>query len=362
MAHFILTGSSAITTPSSHSSPTLSLVLPGLFGRLRQWRNEYAYEPEAKTLAILLARADPHTLAVQDYESTLCALFSVYASANQDLPLAALSYRSDAGESAKGFCLRADPVHCVAGIDELVLRPPEVLAIDEAEALTLAGELEAHFSDYRWRLEVLHPQRWYLHLPEVQALKTYSLVQASGRDIRSLLPQGERTAFWHGVLNELQMLLHASAVNHLRELAGAHSINSVWLWGAGVAPERVQAYWQGVWSDQALARGLALSAGCPVQAPPQAARPWLDTLQGDHLYVDLSLLPAVQDDDLQAWTQALQHLEQTWFAPLFAALKAGVLGRLRVYSCDGRYFELSHRTARWRLWRRVPALTQWAPA
>src|SRR6185436_8180005 len=112
------------------------------------------------------------------------------------------------------------------------------------------------------------------------------------------------------LLTEIQMLLHSHAVNAAREARGEPAVNSLWFWGAGRLPGRVQGRWKSVTSDEPLALGLARLAGAAAHALPESADAWLEH-------------PATDGRHLVILDPAVEALERDWFAPLAAALRAG---------------------------------------
>ncbi|HSG90830.1 MAG TPA: hypothetical protein VLA56_16555, partial [Pseudomonadales bacterium] len=58
-----------------------------------------------------------------------------------------------------------------------------------------------------------------------------------GCDPGDYLPAGPDAGGFQTLLSEVQMTLHASPVNQRREALGLPVINSLWIWGGGVAPE-----------------------------------------------------------------------------------------------------------------------------
>jgi hypothetical protein len=168
-------------------------------------------------------------------------------------------------------------------------------------------------------------QRWYLRTASAPALVTTPAPDALGRDVDPLLPRGEDALHWHRRLNEIQMLLHEHPVNHAREARGAVPVNSVWLWGGGCMPE---CHWHGrfeVWSDSALARGLARCAGGACHELPADAHTWLHALRdARHLVAFDEELGPLESDP----AACLARLEREWFAPLLNALRAGGLDEM----------------------------------
>ena len=68
----------------------------------------------------------------------------------------------------------------------------------------------------------------------------------------------------------------------------------------------------------------------------------LDDLRQPQLYLDP-----------EAWSAAAEKLEREWFAPLFAAIRAGTLGQATLLTDSGKRFILTRRSARrWWRWRK----------
>jgi hypothetical protein len=266
---------------------------------------------------MLLARARASAGAAQGLYAWLGEAFGV-----DPLPAGALS----AGEA--GFWLRADPVHLSVMRDRLVLVPVTGLARAEAEALVDA--LNRHFAGTH-EFRVAQPDCWVLRTAPAP-LDTLSVSDMAGRDIDPQLPGGK----WPALLNEIQMALHEHPVNEARELP----VNSVWLWGAGELPARATGPWRSVTAEDPVALGLARLAGIARRAPARSAEDWLDAMPQDGRH--LVLLEA-------------EHtlLEEFWFAPLLAALKAGRVGMLSLHAPEaGLSFEIARGDLR-RFWRRA---------
>jgi hypothetical protein len=124
----------------------------------------------------------------------------------------------------------------------------------------------------------------------------------------------------------------------------------VWFWGGGVLPDAVPGVFAGMWSDDPLARGLALASGV-AWAPLPSAEQWLaQASQGEHVLV-LSPIPAGPGN-------LLEDLEQKWFTPMLRALRGRQLSMLSllVGRGDGTLrFDLSAGDL-WKFWRRAPVL------
>jgi len=339
----------------------LTLAVPGIFGPAAANRSDDAEAARLLTEGLSLralerffSRSLPHPS--HSPEPGLAAmLFGCFGVAREgpDWPVAAVTRGIDGGHGNGGWWLRADPVHLRAGMGELLLMDSADLRISAAEAASLATEINAQMSDSGLRLEPLAAKRWYLRLDAAPRLRTRAPSEVIGSPIGEHLPGGDDGRRWRALINDIQMILHASPVNRAREQRGEAAINSLWLWGGGHAPSMPPACWQGVWSDETLTAGLARLAHAPSEALPEDARAWLARAPspGQHLLVvSAGYLPA-RACDADAWRRFISHLEEDWVGPLLDALAAGHVGSIGLRTGGTRAFRLVRRRfGRW--WRR----------
>ena len=299
----------------------------------------------------LLARAQPAPLVADSLEAWLCATFDVSEQA-----IAAVTLRADGMEPGTSYWLRADPVHLRLQRDQLILHSGVSLGADEAAQL--CASLNAHFTGEGMHFFAPHPQRWYLQLDAVPGMTTHPLAQVTGRNVHAYLPQGPDALRWHGVFNEIQMLLFGHAVNQAREAHGELPINSVWLWGGGCAGEPLARPFARVFGDSDLARAFARTAGIPCAALLEDAVRCVEGGDGDTLIVWEGLHRAFQLGDLHVWRDELQRLEQCYAAPLLDMLRAGRIAQLTldILQTGAAHRFMLTRTAAWRLWRRAKPL------
>lgn len=319
----------------------LTLLVPGLL------RPELTESAPAPCLARMLSRADAEDCPA-GLESLLFALFSIVIPDGQDLPVAPVTRLHDTGEADGGFWLRADPVYCQADRDRVVMITHEGLQLSQQEAQDLAGELNALFADDGWEFQASTPMRWYLRLPEAPAWRTTPLSAVMGRTVYPYLPQGPEVARLHRALTEIEMLLFASRVNQARRAQGLLPVTNLWLWGGGCQPARPETGWADVWSDDALALGLARLAGIPRCSAPADFRAWRAQVvaPGRHLVE----LPVAED---------IAALEKHWFAPLALGLKSREISSLTLWAGGDRLYRLSSGKLR-RWWRRARPLKEMA--
>ncbi|HEX5364461.1 MAG TPA: hypothetical protein VFW59_09335 [Gallionella sp.] len=275
-------------------------------------------------------------------EEALCGLFAPSAGT----PIAAVSAAFDGLEA--GHWLRADPAYMQLHRTQLVMQPAG--RVTAGEAAQFCAALNEHFAGQGLEFVAPHPQRWYVRLPAMPDIRTVPLSQASGRDVRGLLPEGEEGPRWQQLFNEMQMLLFAHPLNELREARGEMPVNSVWLWGNGVAAIQTPCRYACVSSDEELAGMFAAAAGASFSGWTERWR----AEEGEQLLVWTGLRNALQQGDLHAWRTALQSFETNHAQPLWRALRAGDIAQLQldVPGEEGMRRIRLTRAGAWSLWRR----------
>jgi hypothetical protein len=309
-----------------------TLLLPDLI--LPRILHDDAYRAlHLPALERLLARADAVPLPGQGYEAWLCQSFGV--APQPDWPVAPLTLIVDGGDVEAGFWLRADPVHLRPVRDRVLLSDASALSVQPEEAQALVAALNGYLSDSTREFSAPHPQRWYLRLDAHPQIATRTLLEVTGKDIHPFLPAGPQALQWHRIVNEIQMLLHAHAVNEARAARDEPAINSIWLWGGGRFPETLGSAFRGLWSTDVFALGLARSAGLATAPDAADPRTWLEAVTRDQhaghqlIVLDQLMLPA-RHADVPLWRDRLAQLEQQWFAPLLHALGERRITRLSI--------------------------------
>ena len=303
----------------------------------------------------LLARAQRLPLSADSLEVWLCESFGV-----TNHSIAPVTLRSDNLEPGTAYWLRADPVHLRLQRDQLILQTEVPLSAEESAQLCTS--LNAHFAADGLHFFAPHPQRWYLQLNAAPEMTTHFLVQVVGKDVHAHLPQGKHALHWHGVFNEIQMLLFEHPVNQTREARGELPINSVWLWGGGHATEKLARPYIKIYGDSDLAASFALAADIPCECLPENATQCVTDREGDQLIVLEGLRRALQHGDLHAWREELQRFEQCCVEPLLGALRSGHIERLTLNipqaGAAGRFILTPG--AMWKLWLRPKMLARYS--
>jgi len=254
-------------------------------------------------------------------------------------PVAALTRRADAGSDAgDSLWLRADPAHVAPDLNGArLLGWGEGLGMDVLDAQALLPILRPLFGDAGFELDAPHPARWYLRMPPGTPLPEFTAPEdAVGDDLFAALPQGEDAVArrWRALITEVQIALHQHPWNRARVDHGRVAINSLWFWGAGVAPDSVQSGYMNVRSPDPLLQALAGESGAAIAAPAaDAPRGAI----GDSL-VDLRHL------------RSLEVLGSQVLPPLLASMERNEFDTLLLDFEDGTRLHL-RRGQRWRFWR-----------
>jgi hypothetical protein len=304
--------------------------------------------PPLPALELLLARARRTPSGAGDLESWLAGAFDLEG---DDFPAGALTALACGQAPGPHGWLRADPVHLRADRDRLILVPSPAFSVAAAEAEALAGALAPLLAG-KFTLFPLQPERWCLRVESEgeSTASSRSPIELAGANVDPHLPPKQ----WHRLLTEIQMALYGHPANTAREARGDPVVNSLWLWGAGKLPASARGPWQSVSAEDPAAIGLGRLAGMRHRAPGAGAGEWLGRApeEGRHLVVLDGLRGAQALGDLAGFARRLQVLEETWFAPLLAALKDGRVGMLTVRAPEaGMSFETTRADLR-HFWRR----------
>jgi hypothetical protein len=332
----------------------LELVVPALFPA------QGLPPASMPALELLLARGRRTHSPAGDLESWLARAFGLAKRSREStaVPAGALTALAHGVDPGAGLWLRADPVHLRAERDRVLLVPNQAFAVSAEEAQALTGALAPLLAG-KFILHAATPDQWCLRLDGQESIdiNAQSPISLAGADIDPHLPPKS----WHPLLTEIQMALYDNPVNTARERRGDPVINSLWLWGAGRLPAAARGPWQTLSANESVATGLARSAGIHHRAPGAGAAEWLGSATGDgrHLLVLDELRGAHALADLDALARQLQALEEKWFAPLLAALKAGRIGMVTIHVPEsGASFETVRGDLN-RFWRRRRPLAEY---
>lgn len=174
--------------------------------------------------------------------------------------LAALRMWGQTGDRATRWIAAADPVYLEPQLDHLCLHALRRTGVQPSQLRMLIDHLQATLGDDQGfgftRLGS------YGYLSSVQPIASASVPAyvVDQQQPDEFLPVGEDTAVHRNILSEIEMALHEHAVNQEREAEGQMAVNSLWLWGGGVAAEKITRPQPPLFSDDALLTGYWNSA------------------------------------------------------------------------------------------------------
>jgi len=284
--------------------------------------------------ARLLGRADRLPPATAGPAAQLLRHFALQPAGSW--PIAALTRQADCGDAAGAIWLHADPAWIRPDINGArLLACGEGMRLSPEDSAALVPAVRPVFGDAGFPLDAPDPARWYLRLPanaEAPAFAPPS--EALGTDLTDQLEDdGPAARRWRALLNEAQIVLHNHPWNARRIERGLVPVNSLWLWGGGALPDRVDTGHRAVAADEEALRALAVAGGAEALPRGQGFRPG-----GAASLVDLRALR-----DLRLFADA-------WLGPALAAVADRKLDALVLDLEDGSGYRFTRRQ-RWRFWR-----------
>lgn len=339
--------------------PIIHLCIPQLLQPLALWKKDFLFEPEAPELASLLRQFDQRAHAgIQGLDASL--FHAVGISSNTDIPIANFRFKSHLKKNPKHFMLCADPIHLEVGMNDITLTQViDDLSDDEAEELI--DDLNQHFKQDELEFVRGSNRHWYIVLPEQEAVKSTPLDEVLRKNIKNYLTHSE-TRNWNVLQNEAQMILHASAVNNQREMAGLPTVNSLWFWGGGEIDvndsgqkDVVCVYHNESYEAETKAKTVATAVNCEVEQLAEDGN-HLAALkgknQGKSIIILDQLFQAAINDNLDSYQRALTKLDAQIIKPLNQAWQAGKI-EIIIDGCDGKTLKPTKPSV-WKFWKNKP--------
>ncbi|MCB1985949.1 MAG: phosphoglycerate mutase [Burkholderiales bacterium] len=338
----------------------LHLFIPSLFWSDITFPQVY-HDLSLPSLEALLSKSQATTSPASDTNAWLCQAFDIKK--QLDWPVAPITLQTDSIDhevkTTKDYWLRADPVHLRIEQNHIMLADNYTFELTREEANQFTGVINQHLADDDITLLPLHSHRWYIRLTTAPKLHTHTLNSATCKNINNLLPTGEDSVKWHKLFNEIQMLLYEHPLNLVRAARNKIAINSIWFWGGGYPPQSIRSTYSHLWSNEAFSQSLANISNTLSNPLPENTGNWLkDNDEGNHIIILDSLLNKDQYNLSYEWRENLKELENTWFLPLFNALKNNQINELRIsttnenFSCD---FVIK-RNSLWKFWTTIKPL------
>lgn len=297
---------------------------------LRTWlaRSDLSYQPEPEELLARVARELGLTCPATGF--------------------AALRMWGQTGDRPTKWIAAADPVYLEPRLDRLCLHALRRVGVPAGQMRTLIDYLQATLADEDTFGFTRLGNYCYLSSRTPVSTATMPAYVVDQQDPGDFLPTGEDAATHRKLICEIEMTLHDHEVNTRREAQGQSPINSLWLWGGGIAPEQTTTVQPPLFSDDALLSGYWFSATAVVE-------PWLGTIAA---CIDSSVAGFVAEtpefDDSPEFLEAC-------LLELRAALRSRRLSRVTVLFRDGVRADI-RRSHTLRLWRRDSKLLAAGPA
>ncbi len=228
---------------TSYDKSAAVVVLPAVAGgrlqdqSLRRW----------------LAKSEPQRLP----ESTelLACILDVLNLPCPDSGLAALRMWGQTGDRPSAWIAAAEPVYLEPRLDHLCLHAQSRDNVPMTDLRPLFDHLQrslAEDSDFGFARIGSFGYVTASDPMSTARLPAYALDQQKPDEF---MPSGEDAASYRNFISEIEMALHDHEVNLLRQAIGQSPINSLWLWGGGVAPEQQTRPHPPLFSDDPLLKG-----------------------------------------------------------------------------------------------------------
>jgi hypothetical protein len=313
----------------SYDNPDAIVVLPALRGHLRdaglrRWLSR-------SMLDALPARTDRLALVLE--------------SLGRHVPtegLGALRMWGQTGDRPTVWIAAADPVYLEPRLDHLFLHVLKDGDVTITELRRLVDHLQATLGEDHGAGFARLGDRVYLR--SVEPFPT-SMLPASRLDQEipdPHMPAGPDADGYRRVVSEIEMALHDHPVNRERQARGQRPVNSLWLWGGGLATQGATIPLPPLFADDPLLQGYWRSVDVPSAGWPGSIAACLDEVGSGFVAV----LPGHGAADEQV-DLTLREMRQ--------AVDSGRIDRLLVLAEDGLQVAVRRRD-RYRFWRRESQL------
>ena len=230
------------------------------------------------------------------------------------------------------------------------LHPGAMLDISHDEARGMVDALQAHFRDDPLEFRMASPERWYVRLPMDEMPATTPLDEALAHGVRKSWPAGGTRIKWPSAMTEIQMVLSSDEANARREREGRPAVNSVWFWGGGALPERVDSPYEQICSDDPFTRGLANLGGAELLPAPAKLREV--NAKGATLVATDAPMAAIRRADVAQWAETMRRLDRDWFGDLGELVSKFGAVRIVATGAAGTIVAALSPASRWRLFAR----------
>lgn len=253
--------------------------------------------------------------------------------------LAALRMWGQTGDRPGAWVAAADPVYMEPRLDRLFLHVLGPDDVSKTELRRLFDGLQDTLGKDGALGFALLGNCGYIRSEHPMVTAQVPAACLDGENPQGAMPPAESAAGTLNLVSEIEMTLHSQPVNAERLSRGKPPVNSLWIWGGGVAPEHGATRVPPLFADEPLLRGYWESVGGRNENWPGSAGACLDATSGG--FVGVIPSGRAQAPELEAELLTLCD-----------ALRSGRLGRMVLISADGVRLTLG-RFDRLRFWRRV---------
>jgi hypothetical protein len=255
-----------------------------------------------------------------------------------DEGLAALRMWGQTGDRPTVWIAAADPVYLEPMLDRLYLHALRGAGIPSSDLRPLFDHLQRTLADDQRFGFARLGSNGYLRAAQPISTSSAPSYVVDQREPGEFLPTGEHTAMHRNILGEIEMALHDHEVNRRRMEEGRPPVNSLWLWGGGVAPQRTTRPQPPLFADDPLLTGYWESATAVSDAWPGSFTQCAEaSVRG--------FVAVTPEDDQRSETLG-HYLEE-----LRGLLRARRVSRIVLLSRDGLRAEL-RRSQTLKFWRR----------
>ncbi len=250
---------------------------------------------------------------------------------------AALRMWGQTGDRPTTWIAAMDPVYLEPQLDKLCLHALSRKQVPAAELSPLIDHLQRTLGSRSGYGFACLGASAYLTCRDGIATATMPASAVDQSNPEEFLPRGDEVASHRRLLSEIEMALHEHEVNVERLAAGRQPVNSLWIWGGGLAPQQLTEPQPPLFSDDPLLAGYWRSR-------TGLAEPWPGSIAGCLDAAVAGFVATLPDsagvDELESCLHELRD-----------ALRSQRLSKLTLLFRDGFRAEV-HRAHALRIWRR----------
>ena len=273
-----------------------------------------------------------------------------------DTGLAALRMWGQTGDRPSGWIAAAEPVYLEPRLDHLCLHSQAPDNVPTTDFRPLFDHLQRSLAQGSDLGFARIGSCGYVSTGDPMATASFPAYVIDQQKPDEFMPSGDNAASYRNLISEIEMALHDHEVNLLRQAIGQSPINSLWLWGGGVAAEQQTRPHPPLFSDDPLLKGYWYSNTGAVEPWPGINRLGENGADGISRCLEASVAGFVavvpeSPNDAENLHGCLRELRR--------ALRAGRVSRLTLMFRDGVKVDVVDED-RLCLWRKNSPLLQTA--